>query len=78
MALKNFGSVDLCDDCVMAVEYGNAPTEYQTITDNLGVAVAFFDSPEDEDGHFSHMGCEGCLARGCHVYNGYVLTEDDF
>lgn len=75
MSLKNFGSVDLCDDCVMAVTYGGV-FRYDRITDNLGVAVAFFDSSEDIDGSFGD--CEGCRAQRLHVSTGNVVTEDNF
>jgi hypothetical protein len=74
MSLKNFGEVDLCGDCIHAVTYGGA--DFTTVTDNLGVAVAFFDSTDDEDGHFCD--CDGCKAQRLTVYTGNVLTEDDF
>lgn len=41
----------------------------------LGVTPVMFDDSRDEDGGFSHSGCEGCGKRSCHVYTGTVLYE---
>ena len=53
-----------------------ADTEHaELMRELLGVTPVMFDDSRDEDGGFSHSGCEGCGKRSCHVYTGTVLYE---